>query len=58
MPISVKHDFWSEIVRPKELQFQGFPDGSFVKNPLADAGDTSQISWSEKIPHAAGKLNL
>ena len=42
-----------------KIIFEVFPGGPVVKNPPADAGDTSSIpSWGTKIPHAAEHLNL
>ena len=35
----------------------GFPGGSLVKNPQANAGDTGSIPWSRKIPHAMEQLS-
>ena len=37
---------------------EGFPGGSVVKNPLADAGDKGLIPGSRKIPRAAEQLSL
>ena len=28
----------------------GFPDGSVVKNPPADAGDAGSVPWGGKMP--------
>ena len=36
----------------------GFPGGSVVKNPPANAGDTGSILGVGKIPHAEGQLSL
>ena len=36
----------------------GFPGGSLVKTPQANAGDTGSIPWSRKIPHAMEQLSL
>ena len=37
-------------------EFQGFPDGSVVKNRTCSATDTKSDPWSKKIPHAMGQL--
>ena len=37
------------------VHFRDFTGGPAVKNPPANAGDTSLIPWSRKIPHA-GRL--
>ena len=36
----------------------GFPGGSLVKNPPADADDRSLIPAFGKTPHASGHLHL
>ena len=38
-------------------RMQGFPGGSVIKNPLANAGDRFD-SWPGKIPLASGQLSL
>ena len=36
---------------------RGFPGGSVVNNPPANAGDIASIADLDKIPHAAGQLS-
>ena len=36
---------------------QGFPGGTVVKNPPANAEDIGFEPWSGKIPHAAEQLS-
>ena len=36
----------------------GFPGGSAVRSPLANAGDTGLEPWSGRIPHAVEGLSL
>ena len=40
----------------KSICKQGFPGGTVVKNPPANAGDRFE-PWSGKIPHAAEQLS-
>ena len=39
------------------IHILGFPGGSVVKNPPANAGDTGSEPWSGKIPHAMEQLS-
>ena len=36
---------------------EGFPGGSVVKNPPANAGDTGFDPWARKFPYALEQLN-
>ena len=36
---------------------EGFPGGTVVKNPPANAGDYGFEPWSGRIPHAAEQLS-
>ena len=42
----------------KTLLLPGFPGGSVVRNPPADARDRDLIPWSGKIPHALEQQSL
>ena len=44
-------------VQFSQHHFWGFPGGTVVKNPPANAGDTGSIPWSGKISHAAEQLS-
>ena len=46
--------FWTEeyydLIYVLKTLFRGFPDGSVVKNPPANAGDMDEFNlWSRKI---------
>ena len=46
------------ISDPKKSLYS-FPGGLVVKDPPANAGDTSSIHpWSGKIPHGMGQISL
>ena len=54
--------FWTEeyydLIYVLKTLFRGFPDGSVVKNPPANAGDMDEFNlWSRKIPHTAEQLS-
>ena len=45
----VRHD-WSDLAAAAASALWGFPGGSMVKNPPANAGDMGSIPWSGRSP--------